>query len=300
MKTQSKMIIGITAGALFVTVIVIAAILMAFGNGSKKYAKHMETAQRYMDELQYEQAVAEYRAAVEIEPNNVEAYLALADAYMAMGDDGSALAVLNRGAEQTGSGKLSDYIEEIETVQEQREEPQDREQQDVQDEAEPQEDQQAQDAQEPENEGGEVTLMVTWDGRYEDGSLRELELTLNGTLDDGTALSINGDGQALAADGTLAAEIETVYAETQGSIRATIYRADGFYNLEVADGVGYVLHNTNGLSDSGVTITLTDTQGTRTQLDIENAMYRSYTGLWFFGIGIDHGTLADYDSSWME
>ncbi len=319
MKKQSKLLIGITAGVLL-AVIIVAAVLMSSGSDSKKYAKHMETAQHYMDELQYERAIAEYEAAIEIEPNNEEAYLALVDAYMAMGDDDSALAVLNRGAERTGSGELADYIEEVRLLQEQQKEPQGQESQDGQEsereepqsaQEEPQDVQEPQEETdaagesealnaEPQDEGGEVTLLVTWDGRYEDGSLRELELTLNGTLDDGTALELNGDGQALAADGTLAAEIETVYTETQGSIRATIYRVDSFYNLEVADGVGYMLHNTNGLSDSGVTITFTDAQGTSTQLDIENAMYRSYTGIWFFGTGIDHGALADYDSSWME
>ncbi len=92
MKKQSKLLIGITAGVLLIAVIVITAVLMASGSDGRKYAKHIETAQQYMDELQYEQAIAEYRAAIEIEPNNAEAYRALAEVYVQTGDYESAIA----------------------------------------------------------------------------------------------------------------------------------------------------------------------------------------------------------------
>ncbi len=105
------MIIGITAGAMLVAVIVIIAVLMASGSDSRKYSKHMESAQRYMDELQYEQAIAEYKAAIEIEPNNVGAYRALAELYVQMRDYEAAITVLNQGIEQTGAEELYGCIE---------------------------------------------------------------------------------------------------------------------------------------------------------------------------------------------
>ncbi|MCM1539169.1 MAG: tetratricopeptide repeat protein [bacterium] len=111
---------GIIAGILFIAVIAIVAVLVATGSDGKKYAKHMESAQRYINELDYEQAVAEYRAAIEIEPNNVEAYRALAELYVQTGDYESAVAVLNQGIEQTGSRELSEYIEEVQTEYEEQ------------------------------------------------------------------------------------------------------------------------------------------------------------------------------------
>ncbi len=120
MKKQSKMIIGITAGAMLVAVIAIVAVLMASGSDSRNYAKHMESAQHYMDGLDYEQAIAEYRAAIEIEPNNVEAYRALAELYVQTGDYEAAIAVLNQGMEQMSSEELSDYIEEVQAAYEEQ------------------------------------------------------------------------------------------------------------------------------------------------------------------------------------
>lgn len=118
MKKQSKLVIGITAGILFIAVVIILSVLMAFGSDSKKYAKHMETAQRYMDELQYGQAVAEYQAAIMTDPGNAETYHALAELYVLMEDYESAVAVLNQGIGQTSSDELSEYIEKVQEAYE--------------------------------------------------------------------------------------------------------------------------------------------------------------------------------------
>ncbi len=120
MKKQSRMIIGITAGMLLIADIVIATVLILWFSNSnvRNYARHMESAQRYMDELQYEQAIAEYKAAIEIEPNNEEAYQALAGLYVRTGDYESAIAILNQGIEQTASEELAEYIEEVQVAYE--------------------------------------------------------------------------------------------------------------------------------------------------------------------------------------
>ena len=47
-----------------------------------------------MDELNYEKAIAELELAIEIEPNNAEAYIALAEVYVEMGDYEEAVAIL--------------------------------------------------------------------------------------------------------------------------------------------------------------------------------------------------------------
>ncbi|MCM1538414.1 MAG: tetratricopeptide repeat protein [bacterium] len=111
MKKQRKIIIS--GGVILTTVIIIAVVLMVSGSAKKQYAKHMESAQRYIDELEYEQAIAEYRAAIEIGPNNVEAYRALAELYVQTGDYESAIATLNQGIEQTSSEELAICRDEV-------------------------------------------------------------------------------------------------------------------------------------------------------------------------------------------
>lgn len=106
MKNNQKRIKGITAGVLLAAVIIVAAVLFTAGSDNSGYRKHMDMAQRYMDELQYEQAVAEYEAAIAIDPNNAEAYQALAELYIKTGDYESAEEILNRGIEQTGAEEL--------------------------------------------------------------------------------------------------------------------------------------------------------------------------------------------------
>ena len=106
MKKQPKLLMGIMA-AIAVTVAVIISIVMTVSGESKDtYDSHIELAQRYLDELQYEQAIAEYEAAIAIDPQKPEAYLGLAEVYVAMDDIEKALDVLKEGYEQTQSTRI--------------------------------------------------------------------------------------------------------------------------------------------------------------------------------------------------
>ncbi|MCM1104735.1 MAG: tetratricopeptide repeat protein [Clostridium sp.] len=113
MKKQTKLIIGITVGVLLAAVIAIAAVRMTFGGDSRNCAKHMELAEQYIERLEYEQAIAEYQAAIEIDPNHIEAHRALAELYVQTGDYETAIMVLNQGLERTGSEELAEYAEEV-------------------------------------------------------------------------------------------------------------------------------------------------------------------------------------------
>ncbi|MCM1538407.1 MAG: tetratricopeptide repeat protein [bacterium] len=315
MKKQSKMIIGIAVGVLLMAVIVIAAVLMSSSNGKRQYAKHMNSAQRYMDELQYEQAIAEYEAAIVIEPNNTEAYEALVKVYMTIGDYEAALEILNRGVARTGSEELETYQGEvlemaqssalIETDTDASESPENdlmSENDDLSEAEMPSEGEEQETSSDnavsdeaSQDESGAVTVLITWEGSYGDGTPIELDISLTGTMDDGSELFAN-DGTSGDTSQSSDGELEmTSENGTQGSYRMTLYRMDGVYQLEVADGIGYAIYNTNGLPDS-FGITLIDAEGTEIPVDVEAAMYRADTGIWFCGIGIDHGMLTDYDA----
>lgn len=113
MNKKQKIRIGIIAAVLVVVVAIAAAVIVAVGGNTSTYEKHMELAQQYLDELQYEQAIAEYKAAIEIEPNNAEAYLALVEVYVQQGDYGAALEVLSNGIEQTQDERLRERLEKL-------------------------------------------------------------------------------------------------------------------------------------------------------------------------------------------
>lgn len=118
MKKQSKLLIGIIAAIAVLAVVAISIVMTAAGGSKDTYNSHIELAQRYLDELQYEQAIAEYEAAIAIEPKNEDAYLGLAQVYVSMGDIEKALEVLIDGYTQTGSDKIITRLKELEVEQE--------------------------------------------------------------------------------------------------------------------------------------------------------------------------------------
>ena len=73
----------------------------------------MSLAERYLDELDYEKAIAAYKAAIEIDPNNPEAYKALAELYLAMDDSFSAQNTVQAGINASGDAGLSAMLTEI-------------------------------------------------------------------------------------------------------------------------------------------------------------------------------------------
>lgn len=104
-------IIGAVAVALIIVAIVVS--VFAAGGGNKEYDTHLEVAQKYLDELNYEQAVVELRMAIEIEPKDSAAYFALAEVYVTMGDYENAMAALEEGYAATGDEEFPAERERI-------------------------------------------------------------------------------------------------------------------------------------------------------------------------------------------
>ena len=70
---------------------------------------------KYLSDGSYEEAVIAFLAAIEIDPKRPEAYSKAAEAYVAMGDLDSALAILNSGFEATGAESLLEQKEALST-----------------------------------------------------------------------------------------------------------------------------------------------------------------------------------------
>ena len=80
----------------------------------KDYKNRIEASERFVDELDYERAIAELEVAIEIEPNDAQAYLALAEVYMQMDDSESAIAILQEAKEKVNNvGEIESLLFEL-------------------------------------------------------------------------------------------------------------------------------------------------------------------------------------------
>lgn len=103
---------------------IIVGINVRSAQKEKEYDAHIEAAEKYLTELDYKQAIAEYTLALEIEPNAEEilddlekTYLKYADALVDDGKYKKAIRVLKEGYEQTGRDSLQEKSEQIEDVE---------------------------------------------------------------------------------------------------------------------------------------------------------------------------------------
>ena len=102
------LIIGITL------VIVVCIATVAYSNNpQRQIQKKLETGARYLEELNYEQAIATYRAVLEIDERCEEAYLGMATAYKEMGDIPKAIEILEEGLELVESDRMEKMLEEL-------------------------------------------------------------------------------------------------------------------------------------------------------------------------------------------
>ena len=77
------------------------------------WQEHLDLGQKYLLDGDYEQAIIEFNKVIEIEPKNVEAYIGLAEAYVAADDYDSAISILEQGYAETGNQSLQDRINEL-------------------------------------------------------------------------------------------------------------------------------------------------------------------------------------------
>ncbi|MGQ9635914.1 MAG: tetratricopeptide repeat protein [Bryobacteraceae bacterium] len=84
---------------LLVTVLLLAAAYGCRRNGQKTYVQRMESGQHYLEQKKYAEATIEFRGAIQLSPQDAEAYYRLGLAYLAMGNLMEAVPALVRAAE---------------------------------------------------------------------------------------------------------------------------------------------------------------------------------------------------------
>lgn len=78
-----------------------------------KAQRQLNLGNKYLAELDYEQAIVAYEAAIEIEPMNIDAYFGLIEAHIGLGDWNSALEISLKGYENTHNEELKVKADEI-------------------------------------------------------------------------------------------------------------------------------------------------------------------------------------------
>lgn len=100
----------------FVNALLCIILLAMSGCGAKTaWQEEYDLGVRYLSEGNYEEAVIAFTAAIQIDPQKAEAYVALADAYVDMGEAVQAKEVLTKALDVAGDDEaLLDKIKEIE------------------------------------------------------------------------------------------------------------------------------------------------------------------------------------------
>ena len=94
--------------AAVVTVIVIAAV-----SSGAAAREQLSLGDKYMKNEEFDEAIVAFNKAIEIDPNNADAYSKLADAYLAVGNTSEAVRTLQQGYERTNSGDIKSKLDEL-------------------------------------------------------------------------------------------------------------------------------------------------------------------------------------------
>lgn len=67
----------------------------------------LDLGEKFLIELNYEQAIVHFLAVIEVEPMNARAYIGAAEAYLGVGDTDAAVAILQQGLASTGDAAIA-------------------------------------------------------------------------------------------------------------------------------------------------------------------------------------------------
>lgn len=112
MKNKRK-IIKVTIAAVVALVMVIAGYAVYKNSDAVRVREQLDLGEKYLAELDYDQAIVACEIVIEIEPMNVGAYLGLADAYIGKGDYESAALALQKGYDLTKDEAIKNKLDEV-------------------------------------------------------------------------------------------------------------------------------------------------------------------------------------------
>jgi len=110
-KKLNKKLVFTAIAVIAVVLIAVLGTVASKSAGAKKLEEQLSLGEKYLSELNYEQAIACYLAAIEIDPKNADAYLGLADTYIAQGEYENAMEVLENALNEL-TGDAAEAVRE--------------------------------------------------------------------------------------------------------------------------------------------------------------------------------------------
>ncbi len=114
---KSKKILIALAVLLVIAVAGVGGKIAYDNTPGQKAAKQMKLGEKYLGELNYQQAKLAYEAAIAIDPKAVDAYVSLAKIYEAEKNYDEAFKILSKGNANTGDSKIQSYIQKIKELE---------------------------------------------------------------------------------------------------------------------------------------------------------------------------------------
>ncbi len=121
MKNGKKILLFIISILVILLVVVNVFLYIYVTSPLQKVGKQLDLGQQYLLNLEYEEAVAAFEIAIEIEPKNVDAYMGMAEAYIGMGEPEKAIRILKKGYRETEDEELGSLLEQLEADQNRQE-----------------------------------------------------------------------------------------------------------------------------------------------------------------------------------
>lgn len=113
MKKVKMILIGLIAGLLVLVCVLFGLLFMKTPGSEKEYRTYMEKGEKYLAELNYEDAIAAFEMAIEKNDKNENAYIRLSEAYIGCLNFDKAKEVLEQGYRKVGSQRLKLLLEQL-------------------------------------------------------------------------------------------------------------------------------------------------------------------------------------------
>ena len=113
MGKRNKTIITISAVVITVVTIVIIGTVAIQATPANRVKRQLRLAQKYLNELNYEQAVLAYKEAISIDPKCEQAYFAIAEIYIKTNKEDKAVEILEQAQANIQTDALSARLDEV-------------------------------------------------------------------------------------------------------------------------------------------------------------------------------------------
>lgn len=114
MKGKNRRGFLISIVTIFAVIFAVLIGINIYNAPARRLAEQLNLGNRYLEEMDYEQAVVAFTNAIEIDPMNADAYIGAAEAYVGLGEPERAEEILAQGMERISDVRLEEKWKEIE------------------------------------------------------------------------------------------------------------------------------------------------------------------------------------------